>query len=224
MEALRTPERLLVVEQQGDAPAGVLGEWAAARGIEVDVVRPRSGEELPAPARLQAVAVLGSDASVHATREPWVAREVDWLRDVVAAGVPVLGLCFGAQALAAAMGGEVARLPRPEIGWIRVDGAAGAVSPGPWFAWHEDGFTVPPRRPAARAQPRRSAGLRGGPAPRPAVPPRGDAGDRRRVGGVGGPPARRRGAGPRARCARRPAAGRPRHGRPPTSCSTPGWR
>jgi GMP synthase-like glutamine amidotransferase len=56
----------------------------------------------------------------------------------------VLGLCFGAQALAAAMGGDVARLPRPEIGWVRVDDAAGPVSHGPWFAWHEDGFTVPP--------------------------------------------------------------------------------
>src|SRR3954470_9169791 len=102
MEASVAFRRLLVVEQQADAPSGVLGEWADARSIDVDVVRPRAGEELPPPDALQAVAVLGSDASVHATDEAWVHGEVAWLRDVVDDGVPVLGLCFGAQALAAA--------------------------------------------------------------------------------------------------------------------------
>lgn len=139
MEASRTPERLLVVEQQADAPAGVLGEWAARRSIAIDVVRPRAGEGLPRASGLEAVAVLGSDASVRGTPEGWVADEVAWLRDVVAAGVPVLGLCFGAQALAAAMGGRVtrwrssapacrrARTPAPSR-WYAISGSC--ASPG----------------------------------------------------------------------------------------------
>jgi GMP synthase-like glutamine amidotransferase len=52
----------------------------------------------------------------------------------------VLGLCFGGQALAAAMGGEVRRAQRAEIGWVQV---SGEVS-GMWFAWHFDTFVPPP--------------------------------------------------------------------------------
>ena len=57
----------------------------------------------------------------------------------------MLGLCFGGQALAAALGGEVRAAPAPEIGWLELEPLdGGAVAPGPWFAWHEDTFTLPP--------------------------------------------------------------------------------
>ena len=57
----------------------------------------------------------------------------------------MLGICFGAQALAAALGGCVRRLERPEVGWVTVDTAdAERLPAGPWMAWHEDGFTLPP--------------------------------------------------------------------------------
>ena len=59
---------------------------------------------------------------------------------IVGAGRPVLGLCFGGQALAAAMGGEVRRAQRAEIGWVQVSGEVG----GTWFAWHFDTFVPPP--------------------------------------------------------------------------------
>jgi len=65
------------------------------------------------------------------------------LREAVTDGVPVLGICFGAQALAVATGGEVRRNPRPEIGWHRVDSEVDAVA-REWFQWHKDGFTVGP--------------------------------------------------------------------------------
>ena len=59
--------------------------------------------------------------------------------------VPVLGICFGAQALAAALGGSVHRLAKPEIGWVTVETRDPDRLPaGPWMAWHEDGFTLPP--------------------------------------------------------------------------------
>jgi GMP synthase-like glutamine amidotransferase len=57
----------------------------------------------------------------------------------------VLGLCFGGQALAAALGGEVRRAAAPEIGWIELEPLDGrAIAPGPWFSWHYDTFTLPP--------------------------------------------------------------------------------
>ena len=48
-------------------------------------------------------------------------EEIEWLRAADAAALPILGICFGAQALAAALGGCVRRLERPELGWVTVD-------------------------------------------------------------------------------------------------------
>lgn len=133
---------LLVVEQQPDAPAGLIADWARGRGARLKVLRAPEVTDWPAPSAGMAVVALGSDHSVHASAEPWVAGEVAFLRDAHAAGVPVLGVCFGAQALAAALGGSVARADRPEIGWIDVEGRAPEA--GRWFAWHEDVIALPP--------------------------------------------------------------------------------
>jgi GMP synthase-like glutamine amidotransferase len=134
--------RVVVVEQDPDAPAGLVGEWAAARGAEVEVIRARELASWPDPAGADAIVPLGSERSVHASPDPWIAAEIDYLRSAHGAGVPILGICFGAQALAAALGAEVSRLPRTEIGWVDVGGVDGYG--GRWFTWHEDAFALPP--------------------------------------------------------------------------------
>lgn len=146
--------RLVVIEHQGDAPAGVLGEWAADRGLQSEVVRVHAGDPWPAPEAVQLAAVLGSDRSVHADPPGWLGDELRWLRALACAGTPVLGLCFGGQALAAALGGSVRRAAVPEIGWIDVEGEVA----GSWFAWHFDTFTLPP---GARELGRTAAALQG---------------------------------------------------------------
>jgi GMP synthase-like glutamine amidotransferase len=145
---------IVVVEQQPDAPAGLVGEWAAARGHDVRVVRVHASDAWPAAGEVERAVVLGSDRSVHDDPPEWVAQEIGWLRALVEAERPVLGLCFGGQALAAALGGEVRRAAQPEIGWIDVDGELG----GTWFAWHFDTFSAPP---GAREVGRNAAALQG---------------------------------------------------------------
>jgi len=119
-----------------------VSEWATARGARIDVVRSPEVVGWPDPRSVDAVVALGSDRSVHASTDPWIAPQLEFLRAAHAARVPVLGICFGGQALAAALGGTVAPAPRTEIGWIEVDGDDGYG--GSWFTWHEDAFTVPP--------------------------------------------------------------------------------
>jgi GMP synthase-like glutamine amidotransferase len=145
---------IVVVEQQPDAPAGLVGEWAAARGHDVRVVRVHASDAWPAAGEVERAVVLGSDRSVHDDPPEWVAQEIGWLRALVEAERPVLGLCFGGQALAAALGGEVRRAAQPEIGWVDVDGELG----GTWFAWHFDTFSAPP---GAREVGRNAAALQG---------------------------------------------------------------
>src|SRR5262249_26279100 len=80
-----------------------------------------------------------------------------WLRAADAAGVPVLGVCFGAQALAAAFGGRVEKAPHKEIGWTMVDTADPALVPaGPWLEFHGD-RSLPP--PSARVLARNEIGV-----------------------------------------------------------------
>jgi GMP synthase-like glutamine amidotransferase len=99
----------------------------------------------PDPRSFGAVVALGSDRSVHASPDRWIGDEIAFLRRAHDAGVPVLGLCFGAQALAAALGATVTRAPFREIGWIELDvSPGGPVERGPWFTWHEDAFALPP--------------------------------------------------------------------------------
>jgi len=137
--------RILVLEHERDAPAGLLAEWALDRGHELTTLAVPDVERWPDPRGADSVVSLGSDCSVHASPELWIGEEVAFLRRAHAAGVPLLGICFGAQALARALGGEVKRGPalRPE--WTVLDSADPDLMPaGPWFRWHEDTFTIPP--------------------------------------------------------------------------------
>jgi len=119
-----------------------VGEWAAARGAELDVLHGPVVSAWPDPLAATAVVSLGSDRSVHASPDPWIAEQVSFLRATHDAGVPVLGICFGGQALAAALGATVSRATETEIGWIDVEGEDGYG--GRWFTWHEDVFDLPP--------------------------------------------------------------------------------
>lgn len=135
---------LCVIEQEPEAPAGLLSEWAQERGHRVEVLRFPELDTLPDPREFDAIAPLGSERSVHAGQEPWIGRQVDYLRSAHDAGVPLLGICFGGQAVAAALGAKVWKAPEPEIGWLELESLnGGEVAPGPWLAWHSDAFAFP---------------------------------------------------------------------------------
>jgi GMP synthase-like glutamine amidotransferase len=108
------------------------------------VVRADRHAELPEPAGFQFSVVLGSDHSARGHEPPWVGRELAWLRLAHQRSLPVLGICFGAQALAVALGGDVRRARHPELGWVSVQSDdRDLIGEGPWFAWHEDVIQVP---------------------------------------------------------------------------------
>lgn len=135
----------LVLQTQTDAPAGLLSAWAGKRGFVLETLRVDSTADWPEARGYDFAVVLGSSASVAGGGPEWVTRVVEWLRAADAADVPLLGICFGAQALALALGGSVYRLPNPEVGWVAVESNdLERVPGGPWLAWHEDGFTLPP--------------------------------------------------------------------------------
>ncbi len=136
--------RLLVIEHELDAPAGLLGAWAQARGLTLSTIHLGGGDRLPA--RLPdcaGVVVLGSEQTAFDDAVPWLHGELSLVRQALADGVPLLGICFGGQVLARALGARVYRLPEPEIGWVRLASQHPGLACGPWLEWHRDGFELP---------------------------------------------------------------------------------
>ncbi len=143
--------RALHVHHDPNSLPGLVGEALAARGIEAVVNHvctvpgsPKGSPEFPDPAEFDLVVVYGSRWSVYDPDvEHWVAPELEMLRRADEMGVPVLGLCFGAQMVSAAHGGEVLESAVPEVGWFKVTSQAPEIEPGPWLQWHFDRFEVP---------------------------------------------------------------------------------
>ena len=88
---------------------------------------------------------LGSSWSVYwASVQTQVDSEVSLMRHSIERGVPVLGICFGAQMLSHACGGVVERGKKTEIGWHDVVAQeSNSVLTGRWMQWHYDSFTAP---------------------------------------------------------------------------------
>lgn len=137
--------RLVVVEHEPGAPAGLLGAWAASRALTVRTVRLHTGEPLPDDsAGWDGAVVLGSEQTAYDDTVPWLAGELAFLERLLRRPVPVLGICFGGQVLARLLGARLYRLATPEIGWVSITSRHPALAAGPWLSWHQDAFGLPP--------------------------------------------------------------------------------
>jgi len=137
--------RVLFLQHQDDCGPGHLGDRAVELGFTVEVADLARGARPEDPSRFAVVVPLGSDDSVLDRSVPHLAHERAFLEEAVAAEVPVLGVCFGAQLLATVLGGRVRPLDRPEIGWLPVDTTdPRIIRPGPWLVWHLDAIECPP--------------------------------------------------------------------------------
>ena len=128
--SLQDPRPLLILKVGHTHAAirerlGDFDDWIAAGlrqgGAQAMVtVDPRQGDALPSPASVSGVVISGSHAMVS-DREAWSEALVPWLRQAVVDEVPMLGICYGHQLLAHAMGGEVIHHPDGvELGMIEV--------------------------------------------------------------------------------------------------------
>jgi GMP synthase-like glutamine amidotransferase len=133
--------KVVVVRHHEEDSAGFIGAAFEARGARLSTILfPKEGR-LPDLDGVAHIVLLGSTCSVYDEGEAraWIDEELAWLRRAAAAGVPVLGICFGAQMLAATFGGTAEHAGRLEIGWVMVGTEdPELIPPGPWLEFHHD--------------------------------------------------------------------------------------
>ncbi|WP_251342137.1 type 1 glutamine amidotransferase [Haloplanus halophilus] len=98
--------------------------------------------DLPPGFAYDGAVVTGSRASVY-WDEPWIDDLLDWIGEAADRGLPILGVCYGHQALATALGGRVEAMDDIEIGYREIDRAddplfAGVDAPLVAFETHSD--------------------------------------------------------------------------------------
>lgn len=107
---------------------------------------PNVETQFPAPTDFDVIISMGAPWSVydHDSIGSWVLPELAMLRDAHHDHVPVFGICFGGQLLAAAHGGSVSRAATPELGWVEIESNDESLVPaGEWFQWHYDSWELP---------------------------------------------------------------------------------
>ncbi|MFG3602108.1 type 1 glutamine amidotransferase [Micromonospora chersina] len=150
----------LVIENDPTDDLRRLGEWLTEGGLDLWVLRPHAGDELPADLDgYVALVVLGGEQQAYPQADgspgaPWFPALEGLLRKAVRQRIPTLGVCLGGQLLATAHAGQVERSPSgPEVG-PAVVGKRDAADNDPLFRyvplmpdvlqWHSDEITELP--------------------------------------------------------------------------------
>ncbi len=148
-------EWLLLQHEPFEGP-GLFARALARRGVQLRQVRPYAGDRIPNPAELDTIDGLlvmgGTMGALDDLQHPNLMAERELMATAARSGMPVLGICLGAQLLAAALGAEVHVMARPEIAFGEVTlteaGLAdpafeGVRDPLPVVHWHGDTFDLP---------------------------------------------------------------------------------
>jgi GMP synthase-like glutamine amidotransferase len=129
---------------------GSIAGWLETKRAVIGYTRFFEDPQLPAPDSIDALIILGGPMSVNDEDQlPWLIEEKKFIRNAVARGIPILGICLGAQMIASAMGALVYRNRDKEIGWFPVRALPAPAESLPLpkectvFQWHGETFDLP---------------------------------------------------------------------------------
>lgn len=145
-------QRVLALQHVSINPTGHVGEILDEKNIPYDVVQV-THETLPDLKGYNALFIFGGTQHVYDTEQyPWLKGEEELVRQAVAQGIPVMGICLGGQILANAFNARVVHVPPAQIGFLQIhfteEGHKDPLFRGlpgyeQAFQWHEDVFRLP---------------------------------------------------------------------------------
>lgn len=133
-----------------ESPANILN-YAEERAWAINGTRMYQKDPLPEIEDFDLLVVMGGPMGVYDTTiYPWLIEEQDLIKRTIESGKKVLGVCLGAQLIAASLGARVYPGPMKEIGWYPIMPLGGHPLAGhPFrseemvFHWHGDTFDLP---------------------------------------------------------------------------------
>lgn len=134
-----------------EGPANI-ANWAKENHHTLQYTRMYKGESFPDMNSYDILVVMGGPMGVYSTEKyPWVDTELEYIKSVIDANKPVLGICLGAQFIAKALGAAIYKSPKKEIGWFTLyfdstlPGDLKKILPETLetFHWHGDTFDIP---------------------------------------------------------------------------------
>lgn len=143
----------VVVIKHSCGSVGRLAERLDHSGKDWDEVNTADGDPVPAMDGMGSLVIMGGIMGAYETEEnPYLLEEMALVRQAVDTGIPVLGICLGAQLLAAALGGRAYLAEQPEVGAVTVElteagrrhPVVSKVAGRRVFSMHQDTFDVPP--------------------------------------------------------------------------------
>jgi GMP synthase-like glutamine amidotransferase len=143
--------RTLLISHEEAGRPGVIGDILESRGIETQrhIILGEDGElnlNFPDPTEFDFIISFGSFYSAYDPEvATWVDAEEELINRTFDEEVPFLGVCFGGQVLAKAVGGSVEKSDELELGELHIkETSLGLPFPeGPWFSWHSDRMILP---------------------------------------------------------------------------------
>ncbi len=141
------------LEHVGFEGPAYIQQWAEEKGFELIQTPLYLEEIMPSTQSIDMLVVMGGPMSVGDVKHhPWLREEKEYLINVINAGIPVLGICLGAQLIADVLGARVYRNREKEIGWFEVELTPQAIQsrlfqglPARFtpYHWHGDTFDIP---------------------------------------------------------------------------------
>lgn len=146
-------KQILIIKHIEIEGPGTLGDFLKQRGRQTETIELEKGDALPSVDECEAIVSLGGPMNVYEEdKYPFLKEEDKFLKQAIREGIPVLGICLGAQLLAKACGARVTKAPQKEIGWYEVklteetktDSLFGGLPERlNIFQWRQDTFEVP---------------------------------------------------------------------------------
>lgn len=147
---------VLIIKHIAIEGPGTIAEFFDQQKIDYRIVELSQGERLPGNLKnIDGVIVLGGPMNVYEeAQHPFLKEEDVFIRNVLKAGLPYLGICLGSQLLAKSSNASVKKARQKEIGWALIQQTdegktdplfAGLDDQLIAFQWHEDTFDIPPR-------------------------------------------------------------------------------